>query len=397
MFMKKITNLLAGDKIIWLVLIILSFISLIEVSSSIGKFAYEIGDSPMRLSFKHFCMIIGSYILALCLSNINSKLFVRLSKLAYYFSVILLGCTFLFFLKDYFLGDLENPAAGRRLGIPGISFQSSEFAKYAVIIYIACLISKYKNEIRERKTVNKIMNYVFLVVILICPQNLSTAVILFAVSIIMLFLANAKFKDLGRLIGLAVVLLAMVITLSTFIEGLNSVVRSNTWMSRVQEWLEDDITVDSQENTAKKAIYIGGMFGNHPGGIVQGRRLDESYNDFIYAIIIEELGFVGGVAVLFLYSILFARCIVIARHCKSVFEMLVVSGIGIHIYLQALINMGVAVGYLPITGQTLPFISYGGSSYLATCCAVGVIQAIDYKTKLVAKAQKNDISIENEQ
>jgi cell division protein FtsW len=158
--------------------------------------------------------------------------------------------------------------------------------------------------------------------------------------------------------------------------------RSDTWMQRIIDWRADDKEANTQINTARKAIATGSLTGVMPGNTIQGRLPSESHNDFIYAIIIEELGALGGIAILLLYTTLFYRCVVIAGKSNNLFKVLTVSGLGLNIYLQALINMGVAVGYLPVTGQTLPFVSYGGTSYILSGCAIGIIQSIAHSNNL---------------
>jgi cell division protein FtsW len=287
----------------------------------------------------------------------------------------------------------SSKGAGRWLEIPGLGqFQPSEIAKFILIVYTARMIAKAKDTIKELDTFKKLMFPIVLIPALIFPQNFSTASILFVSCFVMLFLGNVNSKYWFRVAGVGAV-----VTIVAFCVMINKaenekqatevtggrveMFRSDTWTQRIIDWRDDDKKVNTQINTARKAIATGYITGVLPGNTIQGRLLSESHNDFIYAIIIEELGFIGGVGILFLYSVLFFRCIVIARNCNSTFGALTVSGLGLLIYLQALINMGVAVGYLPVTGQTLPFISYGGTSYLFTGCAIGIIQSICQSSK----------------
>ncbi len=379
---------LRGDKVIWIVLIILSLISLVEVYSSIGKFAYDKEINTMFLFVKHLGIICITYVAMILISRINYQYFARLSQLGYYISVAALIATFAIYM---IFGSSKG--AGRWLEIPGLGqFQPSEIAKFILIVYTARMIAKAKDTIKELDTFKKLMFPIVLIPALIFPQNFSTASILFVSCFVMLFLGNVNSKYWFRVAGVGAV-----VTIVAFCVMINKaenekqatevtggrveMFRSDTWTQRIIDWRDDDKKVNTQINTARKAIATGYITGVLPGNTIQGRLLSESHNDFIYAIIIEELGFIGGVGILFLYSVLFFRCIVIARNCNSTFGALTVSGLGLLIYLQALINMGVAVGYLPVTGQTLPFISYGGTSYLFTGCAIGIIQSICQSSK----------------
>ena len=379
---------LLGDKVIWIVLVILSLVSLVEVYSSIGKFAYDKEINTIFLFVKHLGIICGTYVAMILISRINYHYFARLSQLGYYISVAALIATFAIYM---IFGSSKG--AGRWLEIPGFGqFQPSEIAKFILIVYTARMIAKAKDTIKEPNTFKKLMFPIVLIPALIFPQNFSTASILFVSCFIMLFLGNVNTKYWFRVAGLGAI-----VTIVAFCVMINKVenekqateannsgvemFRNDTWTQRIIDWRDDDKKVNTQINTARKAIATGYITGVLPGNTIQGRLLSESHNDFIYAIIIEELGFIGGVGILFLYSVLFFRCIIIARNCDSTFGALTASGLGLLIYLQALINMGVAVGYLPVTGQTLPFISYGGSSYLFTGCAIGIIQSICQSSK----------------
>lgn len=398
---------LRGDKVIWIVIIILSFISLVEVYSSIGKFAYDKEANTIFLFFKHLCVICCTYIATITISRIDYHYFARLSQWGYYISVIALIATFVTYMS---FGSSKG--AGRWLEIPIIgNFQPSEIAKFILVVYTARMIAKAKDNIKELETFKKLMIPIIVIPALIFPQNFSTASILFVTCFTMLFLGNVNSKHWLRVAGAGLLVSAIAFCIVIYkadnikeeTTEINTTkidaFRSDTWMQRIIDWRADDKEANTQINTARKAIATGSLTGVMPGNTIQGRLLSESHNDFIYAIIIEELGFIGGISLLFLYSVLFFRCIVIARNCNSTFRSLTVSGLGLLIYLQALINMGVAVGYLPVTGQTLPFISYGGTSYLFTGCAIGMIQSICESFKIEKRAldaaEKNNNEVIN--
>lgn len=394
--MKNAKSFIRGDKIIWVVLILLSLISLIEVYSSIGKFAYDTGKfaqnidlSTFFLLFKHFAIICATYLVIVFISHINYQKFEQLASVGYIISIILLAAALILYISGY-----SSKAAGRWIEIPFLGqLQPSEIAKYLLILFMARFLANSQDTIKEKKTFWIALGIIALVACPIFPQNLSTAGIIAVCCFIMMFLGNINKKYWIILAGIAATI--FVIGLNTLGEQYGTgtlkkdeVMRTATWGGRISEWLNDDLEANTQRNIALRAIAMGGLTGNHPGSTIQGRLLSESHNDFIYAIIIEELGSIGGLLILLLYTILFYRCVVIAGKSNNLFKILTVSGLGLSIYLQALINMGVAVGYLPVTGQTLPFISYGGTSYLLSGCAVGVIQSIAHSNKLLNKNNK---------
>lgn len=397
--MKSIRSFIRGDKIIWMVLLLLCIISLIEVSSSIGKYAYDRNTSTIFLAFKHFGIICATFVVSVIVSHINHRKFAQLSIPGYYISVILLVVALILYITNS-----SDKAAGRWLPIPIIGqFQPSEIAKFILVVYVAHLLAKSQEKIKELDTFKQILLPIIVVSGLILPQNLSTAGLVFVSCFVMMFLGNVNKKYWSIIAGTGVVAFIIGLTILTVtyrtndLQNEDSIFRTTTWGGRISEWLSTEYENDTQANIARRAIAIGGLTGNHPGSTVQGRLLSESHNDFIYAIIIEELGSIGGILVLLLYTALFYRCVVIASKSTTLFKALTVSGIGFTIYLQALINMGVAVGVLPVTGQTLPFISYGGTSYMISGCAIGIIQSIANSNKVARDNMKAQEENNNEE
>lgn len=381
--MKNIKSFIRGDKIIWVVLILLSFVSLVEVFSSIGKHAHDRDIATFFLLFKHFRIICFTYLVIVFISHINYRKFEQLSPIGYFISIILLVAALFMYKAGY-----SDKAAGRWIEIPFLGqLQPSEIAKYLLILFIARFLTNSQDTIKEKKTFYLTLGAIGLIVGLIFPQNLSTAGIIFVCCFVMMLLGNVNKKYWTIVAGICT--LIFVAGLSFLTLEYNSgelekdeVMRTATWGGRISEWLDEDLDKNTQRNIALRAVAMGGLIGNQPGSTIQGRLLSESHNDFIYAIIIEELGALGGIAILLLYTILFYRCVVIAGKSNNLFKVLTVSGLGLNIYLQALINMGVAVGYLPVTGQTLPFVSYGGTSYILSGCAIGIIQSIAHSNNL---------------
>lgn len=378
--MQKLQKFIRGDKIIWLILLFLTLISILEVYSSIGKIAFEkMGGRTTSLILKHSFIILFGYFVIFLISNIKYTVFSPLSKYGLYVCVPLLLATFLF--------GLSGKAAGRWLELPIIGqFQPSEIAKVVIIIYTARLLTLKQNVIGEISTFRSLLIPVAIVAALIFPENFSTAALIFLVCFLLMFIGGVSFKHWAALASLAVVGLGIffvVISVSDI-----DFARSGTWGNRIEEYIAKDKNAYTQVNIAKTAIACGGILGEKPGGTIQGRLLSESHNDFIYAVIIEELGLVGGIVVLLLYLWLFYRCMRIAFKAEGMFAALTSVGLGLLIFIQALVNMGVAVNLLPVTGQTLPFISYGGTSFLFSSIALGIILSISSEVQKKEESEK---------
>lgn len=354
-----------GDKIIWVVFFLLSVISLIAVYSSIGLYAYSMPNArPTGLFLKHLAIVVATYVAIILISRINYRYFSRFAMLGYWASLVLLA--------------VMLALHGRWFRLPVIGqFQPSEIAKVVLIIFVARQLALKKEQTGELGTFLMLLVYILPVVLLVLPENFSTAALIFLSAYLLMLYGGVNRKYWWRLLGVLVLVggVAMFVMLKT---GEHSEVldRSETWVNRVDRWLHPNPDELSQENMAKMAIARGGVARLGIGGTVHARLMTQAHNDFIYAIIIEETGMVGGLIVFILYSIFFFRCIKLSLKCKGRFGSLTVAGMGTMIYLQALVNMCVAVGVLPVTGQTLPFISYGGTAYLFLGCGLGVIQAV---------------------
>ncbi len=358
-------GLFRGDRIIWVVFFLLSIISLVEVYSSIGLYAYSMpGARPTGLFLKHLLIVLATYVVIIFLSRVNYRYFSRFAMLGYWFSLALLA--------------VMLALHGRWFRVPVIGqFQPSEIAKVVLIIFVARMMALKKNQAKELGTFLMVLVYIALVVVMVLPENFSTAALIFLAAYIVMLFGGVKRSYWWRLmlVGVAVVMVAMFVMLKTG-QHSSTLERSETWVNRVDHWLNPNPDELSQENMAKMAIARGGVFGVGIGNTVHARLMTQAHNDFIYAIIIEETGMLGGLLVFVLYSIFYFRCVRLAWRCKGPFGALTVAGLGTVIYLQALVNMSVAVGVLPVTGQTLPFISYGGTAYLFLGCALGVIQSV---------------------
>ena len=369
----KISKLFRGDKVIWVVFLLLSIISLVEVYSSIGLYAYSFfsSKSPTSLFLRHLVIVVATYVAIILLSKVNYRAFSRFAMLGYWIALVLLVVALAF---------------GRWIKIPIIGqFQPSEIAKIVLIVFVARMLALKKDHVGEPGIFLQLMIYTVLVVALVFPTNFSTAALIFLACYLMMLLGGVNRKWWWRLllVGLMAVTAFLAINYFKYKSSMETgnvqevtIERQMTWGHRIYSWIHPNPEELTQENMARMAIARGGVLGAGVGNTVHARLITQAHNDFIYAIIIEEMGMVGGIAVFLLYSILYFRCIRLAWRCKGRFGALTVAGLGTVIYLQALVNMSVAVGVLPVTGQTLPFISYGGTAYLFMGCGLGIIQSV---------------------
>ena len=361
---------------IWVLFLLLSIISLVEVYSSIGLLAYSSngGSSPTSLFLKHMFIVAATWVVVILLSRINYRYFSRFALLGFWLSVVLLAVMFV--LRDRWL---KIPLIGQ--------FQPSEVAKVMLVIFLARMMALKKGDRSDIGTFFTLLGYIALISFLVFPGNFSTAALIFVSCYLMIYLGGVNRRWWWRLLlaATAVGLIGLTVTYYKYENSLKNnavpqtqeqlIERASTWGHRVHSWVNPD-TLLSQENMARMAIARGGILGEGAGSTIHARLMTQAHNDFIYAIIIEEFGMVGALVVFVLYGIFYFRCVRIAWRCKGRFGALTVAGIGTMIYIQALVNMCVAVGALPVTGQTLPFISYGGTAYLFLGLGLGVIQSV---------------------
>ena len=364
-----ITRYLKGDGVIWGVVIMLSLISLLAVYSSTGTLAYQSQEgNTTYYILKHFSLLMLSLIIIFIVHNIPYKYYSRLSQIFLLIAFVLLVLTLI-------MGTSVNEAK-RWLMLPGIGLtvQTSDFAKLALVMYIARILSLKQYKIDKP---SNLINFLFIPIAVICglilPANLSTALILFATSMILMFIGRVKLKYLMALI-LTGILVGTVFISAFIISGEQG--RVETWKSRIENYIDGDSEENYQVEQAKIAIATGGLLGKGPGNSTQRDFLPSAYSDFIYAIIVEEYGFIGGLAILFLYMFLLYRAGVIVKKSSRTFGAFLAIGLALLLVFQAMINMGVAVHLFPVTGQTLPFVSMGGSSLLFTSIAIGIILSV---------------------
>ncbi|MDF1570787.1 MAG: putative peptidoglycan glycosyltransferase FtsW [Bacteroidales bacterium] len=378
-----------GDRVIWTVIIILSVVSLLSVYSSTGSLAYtKVSGDTFYYLFRQFKYIILGLTVIILFQMIPYRIFSKLSIPFLLGAIVLLVITL---IKGQDINE-----ANRWLAIPGTSntFQPSEFAKFALIMYLARVLGNNQNNLQDFKGVFlKLIGAISLVCILILPSNLSTAAIVFTVSFILLFIGRIPTRYLALFVGTGIAGLALFLLLSTAMsrEG-----RITTWKNRIERYVTGKGD-NFQADQAKVAIVRGGILPNGPGTSTQRMLLPHPYSDFIFAIIIEEYGsIIGGLLLIFMYLWLLFRTGLIVRRTKSTFGAFLAFGLSLGLVFQAFVNMGVAVGLLPVTGQTLPLVSMGGSSMLFTSMALGMILSISWGVEKEMAAQADDEAAEKE-
>lgn len=384
-------RLFQGDLVIWAIYFWLCMISLIEVYSAGSSLSYKSGDFMAPLFKQVIFLGIGTAVVWV-IHSIPCRFF-KLGVFLYPISIFLLILTLI-------IGAKENDGA-RWLNF-GIKFQPSEIAKGALVLFVALILSFGQTEKGADKRAMKIILFATcLTCALIVTENLSTAALLFATVFVMMFIGRVPTKQLGKIVGvclLGVVLLATIVTIFPK-EKLNEsklLHRASTWVDRVKDHTSDKETMSdtiflrdhAQEARAKIAIASSNMIGKMPGNSEQRDHLAQAYSDFIYAIIIEEMGVLGAVFVAFLYIILLFRAGRIASMCERNFPAYLTMGLAILLVIQAMVNMLVAVGLIPITGQPLPLISRGGTSTIINSVYFGMILSVSRYARKNLDGQK---------
>ena len=380
--MELAGRLFKGDRVIWIVFMILCLVSLVEVYSATSTLAYK-STTYWEPIARHAELLALGALAVLILHNFPYKYFYVLG--------LFLVVAILLLLATPFIG-VEINGEPRWLSICGLSFQPSEVAKLCSVCFISLVLSK-KDILGEKKTLCGILFLLLPTVFLIFMNNGSTALLLYVFMVMMLYIGCVSFKYIARLLIIPLVLgVIAAVTLYLMPESAMNYMpdRSVTWKHRIERFFEND-RVDSsgnqislmdarnkhyQEDAAKIAIATGGVFGKFPGHGQMRDVLPQAFSDFIYAIIIEETGLVGGLIVLFLYIVLLLRARVIAKRCDKLFPKYLILGCALMLVTQALINMAVAVGAFPVTGQPLPLVSRGGTSTVISCAYIGIMLSV---------------------
>lgn len=386
--MKELINSLRGDKVIWAFVALLALFSFMPVFSASSNLAYMRHGSGNAITYllKHAVHIFIGFLIIYQIHKIPYHYFRGISKIALPIVWILLVYTL---VKGTVI---EGANASRWISIPyiGISFQTSTLAAIVLYVFVARYLSKSREvEPSFKESLLKLWLPVFITLMLILPANFSTAALIFAMVTMLAFIGKYPLKYIGLILGAGLIgLTFFILVVKAFPDAFPN--RVQTWEKRIGNFFnKDGDAKDSDEyyqiERAKTAIASGGVYGLGPGKSVQKNFLPQSSSDFIFAIIVEEYGLFGALVILGLYMLLLFRFIVAAHKANSLFGKLVVVGLGFPIVFQALINMGVAVELLPVTGQTLPLISSGGSSIWMTCIAIGIILSVTKKEEEIAE------------
>lgn len=395
--MRSIFKNIQGDKVIWAVVALLALFSFLPVYSTSSNLAYLYGDgNTFKFLLKHFAHLLLGFAILYGVHKIPYNYFKGLSIIAMPVVIILLLIT----LSQGTVIDGANASRWIKVPFVGVSFQTSTLAAVVLMTYVARYLSKIKDKtVSFKETLLPLWLPVFVILGLILPANFSTAAILFVMVAVLVFIGGYPIKYLLIIFGAGLVGIFLFIGFAKIANIDSLTVKVNTWENRVTNFIDnEDTEADYQIEMAKIAIASGHLFGSGPGKGVYKNFLPQSSSDFIYAIIVEEFGIVGALFLLIMYLMLLFRLVIVVHKSTSFFGKLLVVGIGIPIIFQALINMGVAVELFPVTGQTLPLISSGGTSIWMTCLALGMILSVSAKrtAKVKEGVEENPLDILSE-
>ena len=387
-------RLIQGDLVLWGILSLLAIFSFFPVFSASSNLSYVVGNgTPWQHLFKHMFILVMGFVIMIGIHRIPFQYFKGIS-------ILLLPVVVVLLIYTVSQGNTIGGAnASRWIRIPfvGIGFQTSTLASLVLMMYVAHYLDKIKAvSLRFSESLLPLWTPVGLLLALILPANLSTAVIVFSMVLLLCFLGGYPFKYLMIILVMAFgAFLLFLLVAKAFPEAMPN--RIDTWMSRIENFRspEEGSSGNYQVERAKIAIATGGLTGLGVGKSVMKNFLPQSSSDFIYAIIVEEFGSAGGVVIILLYLIILFRIMVIAHKTKSFYGKLLVMGVGLPVIVQAFINMGVALNVFPVTGQTLPMISSGGTAAWMTCIAFGVILSISVAQTDEGKTEEKDINEEN--
>lgn len=385
---KAILNNIKGDKLIWAIVALLAIFSFLPVYSAASNLAY-VGGSGNTFAFlvKHFMHLFLGFAIMYGVHKLPYRYFRGLS-------MVMMPLVFVLLIVTILQGTtIEGANASRWIRIPFInmSFQTSTLASVVLMVYIARYLSKIKDKtITFKESILPLWIPLFIVLALILPSNFSTTAIIFVMSMMLLFLGGYPLRYLLAMCAAGLVGLTFFILIAkAFPEAMPN--RVDTWMSRIENFANgEDTEEDYQIEKAKIAIASGGVVGLGSGKSIQKNFLPQSSSDFIFAIIIEEYGLIGGLFLMVMYLWLLFRIVIVSQKADTIFGKLVVLGVGLPIIFQAMINMAVAVELFPVTGQTLPLISSGGTSIWMTCMAIGIILSVSAKREEIKEKQSQD-------
>jgi cell division protein FtsW len=368
---RNILQRFKGDRVIWVLMVFLTIYSGLAVASSVAALGYRDGGNVTMHIVRHIGILGLGWVILFSFHKIPFRHYSGGANL------ILIGAIILLIYTLVFGVHVNDATRSVRIPVFGGTFQTSDLAKLALIIFVARFLSRNQNEIQDfKKGFAPVVFVIIVVCALILPENFSTAAILFATCLVLLFIGRIKFTYLAGLVGAGLLLITVMVIIGRHTEAS---VRDETWQNRIVQHFSKDANPEEkfQSDKAKIAIANGGMFGKFAGHSTQRRSLPQAYSDFIYAIVIEEYGFLfGALPLMFFYLVLLYRAGVIVRKCTRSFPAFLVVGLTIGLVIQAMVNMGVSSGLLPVTGQPLPWVSRGGTSIIFTAMAIGMILGV---------------------
>jgi len=379
----NILNRTKGDKVIWAIVIMLTMISILVVYSSIGSLAYKMNKSTESYLFRQVGYIALGVIIIYFAHRVNYTVYSRVASILFLISIPLL----LYTLK--YGSSINEANRWIKLPVINLTFQTSDLAKLALFMYMSRLLSKRQNVIKDfKKGFIPLIVPVFIICILIAPANLSTALLIGGIALMLMFIGRVSVRHILLVVGAALIPLIILVSVASHYYNKEEHVskelpavltfgRMPTWVKRVQNFMyasNEDASYQIQQ--AKIAIATGGILGKGPGKSEQRNFLPHPYSDFIYAIIIEEYGLVGGAVIMLIYLLFLFRSIRLFRRCPYAFGAFLAVALSFTLVIQAMVNMAVNVNIFPTTGVTLPLVSMGGSSLLFTCFSIGIILSV---------------------
>lgn len=387
--MKKLKNLFIGDPIIWWCFFALSIVSAVFVFSSIGTIVRT--GSPVVMWLKHHMLfILLGWVAVLTVSHINYRKFAK-------WAMPLLGASVLLLVVVLCLPGSDTK---RWLELGGVRFQPSEIAKIGLVLYMAKLLATNTDKLNDLGFFLKLIFVMGVVAGLIVTENFSTAALVSIICFLMMFFGGVNLKYWWRTAAIVALLGGLFLTVKyvNFKADVDSgkvsaaseasVGRGDTWAHRVYTWVQNDKEELNQINMSRMAIACGGLTGVGVGNTVIARVNTQMHSDFIFSTILEEGGFLMGLFVFLVYAWMCARCIKMANRCQGTFGSLLLGGLGIYIFVQALVHMAYNVGAIPVTGQTLPLVSHGGTSYVMFAIAIGMMQSVCNDVRKKERAER---------
>ncbi|HEY5392002.1 MAG TPA: putative peptidoglycan glycosyltransferase FtsW [Hanamia sp.] len=376
-------NRTKGDKVIWAIVIVLTMISILVVYSSIGSLAYRMNKSTTSYLFRQIGYICLGVVIIYFAHRVNYTIYSKVASILFIISVPLL----LYTLK--YGSHINDASRWIRLPVINLTFQTSDLAKLALFMYISRLLSRRQNVIKDfKKGFLPLIIPVGIICLLIAPANLSTSLLIGGIALILMFIGRVRLRHIMLVVIAALIPIFILISLASHyydhethetkdLPAVLSFGRMPTWIKRVQDFMyADKEDASYQIQQAKIAIATGGIFGKGPGKSEERNFLPHPYSDFIYAIIIEEYGLVGGTVILLIYLLFLFRSIKLFQRCPYAFGAFLAVALSFTLVIQALVNMAVNVNIFPTTGVTLPLVSMGGSSLLFTCFSIGIILSV---------------------